>query len=285
MSDPDPDIFSFLDYRAYLAAYYAARKARGGFSYRAFSKRASLGSPNYLKLVIDGDRNLSREMAGRFARACRLDDAQARFFEALVAFNQASTIEDRNACYARLRRQRRFREAHALQAPQDLYHSCWYLPAIRELAMAEDFRPDPEWIARRLSPPIRVSEARTALSTLLELGMLERLEDGRLVQREATVSTGPEVLSLHLSNYHRAMMEHAKGSIERHDAGQRDISSLTLCLGPAGIGEVKRAIQRFRRELLELAELEPTPRQVVQINFQLFPLSTLEQDVDETGTG
>lgn len=272
-----PDVFSFLDYRAYLGAYYRDRKTRGGFSYRVFSKRAGLGSPNYLKLVIDGERNLSRDMAARFAHACRLDDQGKRFFEALVAFNQAGSIEDRNVCYARLRRQRRFREAHALDAPQDLYHSCWYLPAIRELVVSQDFRPDPEWVARRLSPPIRVSEARKALSTLLELGMLEQLDDGRLVQREATVSTGAEVRSLHLSNFHRSMMDHAKSSIERLDPEQRDISSLTLCLGPAGIGEVKRAIQRFRRELLELAELEPSPRQVVQINFQLFPLSTVEE--------
>ena len=39
---------------------------------------------------------------------------------------------------------------------------------------------------------------------------------------------------------------------------------------------VKRAVQRFRRELLELAELDPNPRQVLQLNLQLFPLTRAE---------
>jgi hypothetical protein len=35
----------------------------------------------------------------------------------------------------------------------------------------------------------------------------------------------------------------------------------------------KERIQRVRRELLELSALDKNPEQVIQINFQLFPLS------------
>jgi uncharacterized protein (TIGR02147 family) len=62
------DVFEYLDYRAFLRDIYLAKKAeRRGFSFRAFSRRANLRSPNYLKLVMDGERNLSRAMAERFA--------------------------------------------------------------------------------------------------------------------------------------------------------------------------------------------------------------------------
>ena len=37
--------------------------------------------------------------------------------------------------------------------------------------------------------------------------------------------------------------------------------------------ELKERIREFRRELLQLAELEGRPERVVQLNFQLFPLS------------
>ena len=80
------------------------------------------------------------------------------------------------------------------------------------------------------------------------------------------------------------MMDHAKGALDRFPADQRDISSLTLCLGPEGVARVKRALQRFRRELLEVAEIESDPRQVVQVNFQLFPLSQLEMEELADGT-
>jgi len=52
-------VYAYLDYRAFLRDYYAERKAASrAFSYRAFSKRAGVSAPNYLKLVIDGKRSL-----------------------------------------------------------------------------------------------------------------------------------------------------------------------------------------------------------------------------------
>jgi uncharacterized protein (TIGR02147 family) len=69
------------------------------------------------------------------------------------------------------------------------------------------------------------------------------------------------------------MMQRAMESIDLVPAHQRDISSLTLCLGEVGLRAFKERVQRFRKELLELSALETKPEQVVQINFQLFPLS------------
>ncbi|MDD9967986.1 MAG: TIGR02147 family protein [Myxococcales bacterium] len=279
-----PKVYEYLDYRGYLRAYYDARKAQRGFSYRVFSRRAGLRSPNYLKLVIDGERNLSAEMARRFALTCGLDERGTRYFEALVAFNQARTVDDRNVAYTKLKRLRRAHGAHELDRPLELYHSRWYLPAIRELVLCEDFVDDPKWIGAQLTPPISAGEAGAAMDILQQMGMVRRCDDGRVVQAETTVSTGPEVRSLHLANFHRTMMEHAKGALDRVPPDQRDVSSLTLCLGREGISRTKRALQRFRRELLELSELEEHPAQVVQVNFQLFPLSCIrdQEDGDET---
>ena len=60
------DVFQYLDYRVFLADFYRTKK-RSGFSYRAFSRAAGLGAPNYLKLVIAGKRNMSQETAARGA--------------------------------------------------------------------------------------------------------------------------------------------------------------------------------------------------------------------------
>ena len=109
--------------------------------------------------------------------------------------------------------------------------------------------------------------------TLLELGLLKRERGGKIVQSEPLVSTGPEVQSLNVANYHRMMMQRAADAIDAVAPDERDISSLTLCLGADGARRLKERIQRFRRELLELSTMEENPRQVVQINFQLFPLS------------
>ena len=269
---PPPDVFAYLDYRAYLRDHYEARKGRG-FSFRAFARKANLGSPNYLKLVMDGDRNLSGPMAARFAKTCGLEGEGAGYFEGLVQFNQAQTSADRSAAYDRLKGFRRYRSVQKLELDQAEYHSTWYLPAVRELAARKGLRADPAWIARTLWPRISAAEARRALEVLMRLGLLTEREDGSVRRSQAHVSTGPETSGLHITRYHRTMLERASESIDLVPAAERDISSLTLCCGPSGLADLKRRVQAFRRELLDLNEDDPAPDQVVQLNIQLFPLS------------
>jgi uncharacterized protein (TIGR02147 family) len=266
------DVFRYHDYRAFLGAYYQAKKPHG-FSYRSFARAAGLGAPNYLQLVINGRRNLTPAMARRFAETCGLLKDAAGYFVALVAFNQAGDNEERQARYRELSAFRRYRRAQKLELAQAAYHSTWYLPAIRELVLSPAFRDDPAWIAGTLRPAIKESEARQALDTLLELGLLERNAAGQLTQKERVVSTGPETTGVHITNYHAEMMRRATLAMTSVPAAERDISSLTLCLGPDGLAALKGRIQALRRELLELSEREAEPSQVVQLNFQLFPLS------------
>ena len=265
-------MFRYLDYRSYLADFYAAKKKRG-FSFRAFSRTAGLGAPNYLKLVIAGQRNLTAEMAGRFAEACGLSNDAADYFKHLVEFNQARTQEKRNAAYERLTGFQRYRKAQRIEVAQAAYHSTWYLPAIRELVVSPAFREDPEWIAATLWPPIKPQDAKSAIDTLLDLGLLHRDPHGRLRQASAVVSTGGQTHGMHIRNYHAQMLARAEAAMELVPAAQRDLSALTFCLPEDGIEKLKQRLADFRRELIELAESQSERGQVVQLNLQLFPLT------------
>ena len=209
-------VFDYLDYRAYLRDYYVEQKQEAKLSYRGFAALAGLKSPNYLKLVIDGQRGLTSEMAERFARAMALSGDALAYFKSLVQFNQARSTSERTEHYAKLTGFHRYRGAQLLEQAQAACHSTWYIPAIRELVASKKFRNDPKWIAAHLVPTI---------------------------------------------------------TIDAVDRANRDISSVTLCVGPDGLRRLKERVQRFRRELLELSVLEDDPQQVIQMNFQLFPLS------------
>ena len=273
------DVFRYLDYRAFLADFYKAKKKRG-FSFRAFSRAAGLGAPNYLQLVIDGKRNLTAPMAKRFAAACGLSGEAAEYFAHLVEFNQARNAQRRNAAYEQLTGFVRYRRGHKLEVAQDAYHSTWYLPAIRELVVSPHFREEPEWVAKQLWPEIKPAEAKQALDQLIALGLLQRDPHGRLRQENPVVSTGPQSLRMHIGNYHAEMMRRASASIDLVPAAARDLSSVTFCLPAGGIARLKQRIAEFRRELIELAEAETDRTQVVQLNFQLFPLT---QPIKERG--
>src|SRR5690606_9166225 len=104
--------------------------------------------------------------------ALKLGPAEAAFFADLVALDQAQTVADKNRAFERVAANRRFRVARRLQGPLFEYLTHWYYPAVRELAGRADFRDDPGWIAGQLLPKITVKEARAALTTLRQLGLL-----------------------------------------------------------------------------------------------------------------
>ena len=249
-----PLVFDYLDYRAYLLAYYNAKKAADrGFSFRVFSRLAGVKASNHLKLVMDGKRGLPEATARRYAQAIGLEGDEREYFCDLARFNQASSPSERNALYRRLTGFRGYRDVHRLELEHAAYHANWYLPAIRELAARPDFVDDPSWSARQLVPSISRADARRALSTLFSLGLLERLEDGTVVQGEAVAATAPETVGVHVANYHRAMLTLASESIDRFESKHREISSLTMCVGRNDVARLKRQIQRFEDELIAFA--------------------------------
>lgn len=273
------NIFGQLDYRALLAELFAARKAAGrGFSHRAFARRVGLRSTNFLKLVMDGQRNLSAEMAQRFATGFGLDREASSYFCDLVAYNQAKSAAERARSYERLMRHRRPAEMRKLDAEQARYYESWYVPAIRELVRTQGFREEPKWIAKQLLPRITPAEVRRAIETLLSLGLLRRDEAGVLRQSDPIVTAGKGPLSHHVVSYHRAMLERASESLDLSPRDEREIASLTLSASESVMAELKRRITEFRAELLEYAERHPAAERVVQINFQLFPLSNRSED-------
>jgi uncharacterized protein (TIGR02147 family) len=267
------DVFQYQDLRAYLEAYYDHKKASTrSFSYRAFSGRVGVSSPNHLKRVIDGERNLPGDMARRYARALGLKGEAATYFFDLAAFSRAKTPADREQAWRAMMHSARYRAAHANDVRFAQYCSHWYLPAIRELAASPKFRDDPSWIAQQLVPAVSKQEAAGALETLVELGLLVRTEDG-LVRGDVMVTTGAETRGLHIRTYHRSMLDRAAESMELTDASERDISAVTLCVSDRSLPRLKAEIREFRTRLMRLAEEDVHPERVVQFNVQLFPLT------------
>ena len=268
-------VYDFLDHRAYLAAYYqAAKRTRPSFSFRLFSKLAGLRSPNFLKLVIDGERNLGADSVARFGKALGLEGADGEFFADLVAFGQAQTLAEKNRAFERIAASRRFRAARRIDGELFAYLSHWYNPVIRELAAREDFLEEPRWIAAQLRPKISPTEAAEAMKLLLSLGLLVRDESsGRVLRGEPTLTTEHEVRSLGAAAFHRQMLERAAQSIETVPRELRDLAALTVCVSADTAAQVKQRIHQFREALTELCDADTQGNTVYQLNVQWFPLS------------
>lgn len=280
---PSVDVFEYLDYRQFLRAFYEAEKQRRtAFSYRYFARQVGVRSPNFLKLVIDGERNLGPESVPKVIAALGLTGEAAHFFSDLVIFTQARSVVDKNRAFERIAASRRFRSARRIAGDLFTYLSHWYYPAIRELTARSDFREDPKWIARQLRPPITASDAERALALLLSLGLVVRDEaTGRISRGEPTLTTEHEVSSLAVKNFHRQMLERAADAMDSVAPQERDMAALTACVSVKTAGLVKERIHRFREELAELCDQDEAAEAVYQLNIQWFPLSVAAENADE----
>lgn len=269
-----PDIYEYLNYRDFLRDMFSYHKKKNkNFSYRYYSSKAGFASPNFIKLVIEGDRNLTNGSVAKVSKGFGLKKREREFFEYLVFMNQAQNHEDKDYYYQKMMAMKGTAAIGKIEKAGYDYFSNWYYPVVREMIMFGNRELTPEDISKTLNPKITPAQAKKALKALTQLGLIHKDEDGKWETKEKTVSTGPEVKSLIIANFHKEMIQLAKGSIDRHPADKRDISSLTLSINTKSIKDLKQRIAIFRRELLEYACNEKKSDQVVQINFQLFPLT------------
>ncbi len=267
-------VYSYLNYREFLNDFYHFKKDQHKFySFRLFSEKAGFKSPNFLKLVIDGQRNLTKESIFKVMKAVGFKKKEADYFENLVFFNQSKSLEEKNHYLKPVMRQRKRQTVHNVEQDELKYFSQWYHPVIRELACSLDFQSDFKKLGRSVIPPISAKEAEDSVNLLLELGYIKQAKNGVHIMANTNVTTGPQIHSVAVSNYHREMITLASQSIERFSGNERNISSLTLNLSEQSIQTLVEKLNQVRQEMLLLAEEDKKANRVMQINFQMFPLS------------
>lgn len=269
-----PNIFDYLDYRAFLRDMFLFRKHQAArYSYRFLARKAGFKSPNFLKLVSEGQRNLGLGSIRKVARGFDLKAAEEEYFECLVRMNQAENHEEKDRFYRKMMSVKGVRNGGKLDRASYEYFSTWYIPVVRELLMLGDRRRTPEEVAPLLRPAITPAEARRAVDRLEALGLIRKDDRGRWTPSEKNLTTGPEIRSLVVANYHREMIRLAAESLERFPARERDVTALVLSVRADRMDEIKQKTAEFRNALLELATGEEDPDQVVQVNIQVFPLT------------
>ncbi|MGZ3794820.1 MAG: TIGR02147 family protein [Pseudobdellovibrionaceae bacterium] len=275
-------IYEYDNFRNFLRDFYlAAKKKHKKMSFRYFSRLAGLASPSSLKRVMDGERKLTPDGIAKFAKALKLSKAEASFFEKLVKFNQSEDAKERQSLVRELVKFRGYQRMKPFNQAQFNCLANWYYLPIREMVNLPHFVEDPQWIAKHLHPPIKASEAKKALDEMLQLGLLVHSAEGKLIQSNAHISTGDEVTSGAVANYHRQLLTLASDSIESVAREHRDISAMTLGVSEKSAKTLKEMIQNFRKEVVEFLAQQPDDNEsVYQLNLQLFPVINLQKESD-----
>lgn len=270
-------VFDFTNYRLFLKNMFdQAKELNPNFSYRLFNRKAGIASSAFLKLVIDGKRNLAKEGIRKITKGFNLNDKESHFFENLVYFNQATHHEEKNSYFKELAQNTQFKKAKQLEIFQYNLFSHWYYVAILELVKIQDpVKKDALWIAKKLNPAVGLVEVKKAVIELKKLKVLGEDKQGNLFRLDPMLATPDEVASVAVGAFHIQMSELAKRAVEEEKPEDREFSALTIATSEAALKRAKKEIQEFRKKIHAILEEDSThPKKVVShLNLQLFNLT------------
>lgn len=271
--EADPDILNYTNYREFLKDYYQARKlADARFSLRFLARKAHFPSHGLLKYLMDGKRNLSKKTLVKLSLALGFDKERALYFENLVFFNQAKTLDEKNFFYERLVRSGSKSTFKKLDSSQLRAFRRWYNIVIREMLHLDGFRGNPGWISGRFLPPVQPYEAEEALEMLLETGLIKKSANG-FKSADPDIATDDEVRSFLVKGYQAQMIRLAAWAQDEVPARERDITSVTFAIKESELPRLKKQLQLMRKELRAFAADPGTAERIVQVNMQMFPLT------------
>jgi uncharacterized protein (TIGR02147 family) len=256
----DLNIYAYTDFRKYLGDYYLARKkAEKKFSHRFIQEHVGAGSAGWFADVVKGRTSLAGAQAIKLAHLFKLKPTETDYFESMVFFGQAGSLEERNRYFQKMMA---FKEVRADMVGMDRleFYSKWYHGAVRELLFFYPFRGDYAELARKLSPPIRQAEARDSVSLLERLGMVEPNGRGGYRSKEAVLQKDPSFPSVVMANFMKSNMELAIEALDRYSKDERDISALTISFSDEAFGKVKEEIRALRKKMLALTEVDTATR-------------------------
>jgi len=271
---PALDIYSYTDYRAYLADYYAKRKeAEPWFSYRMFARKAGFSSSGLYPNIVNGLRNLSPHYLPGFIHALGLSVREAEFFRLLVDYTHCPNDTKRQDTFAAMATYLPDRVQRIYHAQRQFY-SCWYHVAIHQALGIIKVNKDIHELASFLHPNPGLVQIRKALRLLESLELIQRDRYGYLRPIHSNLMGGEELGSDLIRNFQASLLDLGKSAHEYFPKETRYQITETLGVSAQLASAFRTRIRALHHEFVQQALQEKTAAQVVlQLNIQLFPVS------------
>lgn len=236
------------------------------FSLRAFAKKVD-ASPAVISRILSGKRTLTKKMANKIAEALCLPPSEKDEVESLFSAEQDYSNQD--------------------QIGKELSIECftamkdWYHYGITQMINLDSFIEDYKLISRMLS--ISEIEAKLAVNRLINLGILDRDENGKLYRTSSHFTTTTDIASSGLRHFQKQILEKAILSLENDPIDERDITSITVAIDESKIKEAKQEIKKFRLKMAEFMSQGERTR-IYNLGIHLIPISkSIEDYLNESG--
>lgn len=272
---PSPFLFQFTDYRSFLKSHLDEQKKHSRtFTLGRWAKELGLANTAVLTNVLNGKRNPGPKVTEALVDYFGFRQKEEGYFRNLILLHKS---RGNPTLHVHLRE--KIRNANPKAAAEILDDksfsaiSNWLYYAVREMVNLPDFLNDPDWIVERLFFKVPKKQAQKTLEDLVSLGLLIADKSGKITQKNSQITTTEDVRSEAIQRFHEAALNLSQRAVREVPVEKRDLSSITFPFCPEDLPRLKRKLEMFRKEILEIFERTNDGEEIYQLNLQLIPLT------------
>lgn len=267
-------LFDYDDFRKFLQDYFEEqKKMRSIFSHRFFAAKAGFSSSSYCLNVIRGRFNLTPKSIEKLSKAMEFEPLQRAYFEALVQYNQAHQVGERETAWEQIQQIRKQLEFTHVGHREQAYFSKWYYPVVRELAVNSNWAGDYMTLARLVDPQITTDEAREAVKNLLEWNLIRKVDGEERYEETSQMLDASKVPPMALRQIRREYMQHAIGAVESKPKDERFAAFSTLAMSESSYDYAVEVLEEARKKIISRAANDTNVEKVYELMVVAFPMS------------
>ncbi|MDQ3232328.1 MAG: TIGR02147 family protein [Pseudobdellovibrionaceae bacterium] len=261
-------IISYTSYRTFFEDYIREHYTEKGKSFRAFSKRCGIASPNYFQQVMAFRKNMTVPTAEKVAAALHFSKQETEYLRLLVKLDMARDPNHRFDILEELQRIAARSKSTKIIDPS--FHGHWLHQVIWSLAHTKNFQDDPLWIAKA----IRYSASEEDI--IKSLGFLKAKKfllfdpgSNRWLAKWAHFETDNDIRNFDLQKNHNRFLKFAESRLSDpvHD---REYQGLTIAIPKAKIALVKQQMREFVRHLNDVLGGSDNCDAVIRVEMAAF---------------
>lgn len=285
-----PNVTEYMDYRKYLADFYAFRREQTKkdlrpYSYQMFSAAANIKSPQYLRLIIDGKRNLSDDMIGKFSKALHLNREHTEELKSLVHYTQATDPSERNRFLKDLMEKRVSQKIKSGEIDSKAFEKIpgWVAWILYSMTDVKGVNFEISQLKQLLGEKATQDEIQEALNKLLESGQLVRDPETQEIKKSRPLMENADNIPVALVRKLQAELLYlGMESLFQDDPTDREFGTVTLSMTEKEFEEIKFKLRQMRKQMTKdnsIARSQSAGERIYQLNIQLFPVTKkLEQE-------
>ena len=271
------NIFSFVDFKRYLAEAFARRSGKDTRFTKTYICR-QMGLPNsrsYFSDIVSGSKELSKAKMEMLIPIFELQGDEAQYFRFLVLYNQTLVRDEKEFYLEQLIALNRTPWMLVDKGAYD-YYKDWYVSAIRAYLDIAEVKDDYEVIARSLYPSVSLPQVKTAMELLKRLDFIRKDASGSWKPTNKILFSEGDGHDAVIKRYQAKCIELSVSALYDVELKPKSFATRTLSVSPQTYGKIEKKLGKFLSEVRSLVHKDEAPAdRICQLNVQLYPQARL----------